>query len=119
MAKVPLASVAPAVTVVTPPVVEPPAPAAPQTAAVVTPAENTSANDTASASARRVAPGMAALTESPPPNDATLSDISETPTIAVDAPPPQKKTKHAVVAPAKTKPPTLGSVFGSLFSSHH
>jgi hypothetical protein len=69
---------------------------------------------------RRAAPGMAALSEASPTSDATASDIPETPAIAVDAPPSQKKVKHTGPVAAKSKPnPTLGSVFGSLFNPHH
>jgi hypothetical protein len=117
--KPPAISAAPTIAAVTaPPIAEPSAPVAPQTAAVAVPAENTGATDTAPA--RRTAPGMAALSEASPTSDATASDISETPAIAVEGPLPQKKIKHIGPTAAKTKPnPTLGSVLGSLFNPHH
>ncbi len=117
----PVVSAAPTVAAVNAPaspISEPSTPVAPQTAAAAVPADDTGATDTAPA--RRMAPGIAALSEASPTSDATASDVPETPAIAVEGPLPPKKIKHTGPVAAKTKPnPTLGSVWSSLFNPHH
>ena len=103
--------------VAAPQVTELPAPVSSQTA--VPAAENSGMADTAPVLERRVAPGMAALSESSPATGVTASDAMETQPAAAEAPPPQKKTKRVAAGPAKSKSgPTLGSVLGSLFNPH-
>jgi ribonuclease E len=86
---------------------------------VTTPARDTiGTSDAAAAPARKLAPGLASLSEASPAIETAPADTAEQGMIPPQTVPPEKKSKHHAVASNAKSTPGLGTVLRHLFNPH-